>query len=164
MYERIIKQDIVYLKPDKLTSNYKQNILEEYISLNKNKCSESEGYITSIDSIVSIDDNMISNGSSYISFTVNFDMMFFKPKVNTEYSSKVCMIFVNGIFVNIEDKFKVLIPNDVIEHKYDRDNNIYKNETTGHIINLNDTIKILLTDLKYVNKNFIGIGNLKKMI
>lgn len=164
MYERTTKKDVVYLKPEKLTSNYKQNILEEYISLNKNKCSESEGYISSIDSIVSIEDNMISNGSSYISFTVNFDMMFFKPKVNTEYSSKVCMIFVNGIFVNIEDKFKVLIPNDVIDYKYDRENNIYKNETTGHIINLNDTIKVLLTDLKYVNKNFIGIGNYKKMI
>ena len=54
-----------------------------------------------IEDDIQIINNVISSSSSAVFFEVKFKATIFKPKVNVEYKGFVCMVFSQGIFVEV---------------------------------------------------------------
>lgn len=102
-------------------------------------------------------DNYISGVNSSIIFIVEIDVDNLKPELGDIFSDKVCMIFSGGLFVDVKNKMKVLIPSNSLskigETFVDNKNNIIKN---------NDIIKVKIIGVKYstTKKNFSCFGEL----
>ena len=73
-------------------------------------CTVEYGYIIKIIRIVDIGDNTIGTANSLVIFNVTYEAEILKPEIGQILTGTVCMIFQHGIFVNIQDKMKILIP------------------------------------------------------
>ena len=70
------------------------------------------------------------------------------------------MIFSAGIFVNIKDIFKILIPlNELKNYVYDNTENKFVKD--NKIIKVGDIIKVIIIDTKYSKKSFSCFGKIK---
>ena len=69
------------------------------------------------------------------------------------------MIFSGGLFINIKNKIKLLIPiSSLSDYKFDASTKTFKGEKS--VIKENDEIKIKITGIKYSKKNFNCFGEL----
>jgi DNA-directed RNA polymerase subunit E'/Rpb7 len=156
----------VCIRPEFLDSNVmkyiEKKVHENYI----NDCTKDIGYITSIKKIVKIKDNYLSNSCSDIVFEVIIDVENIKPEVGSIFKGNVCMIFQDGILVNIQNIMKVLIPLSSLKdynlignqfvlnkEKYDINNKYVK-------IKLKDDVKVKIIGSKYTRKNYACFGEL----
>ena len=114
----------------------------------ENECTHENGYILKVNKIVSIKDNYISNVNSSIIFVLDIDVEVLKPDINSIYVDKVSMIFSGGLFINIKNKIKVLIPvSSLVDYKFDTATKSFiKNDKT--IVKENDEIKVKITGIK----------------
>lgn len=103
------------LKPEYLTSNYREHLLREYRS--KYECTGNEmGYIVNIRDILDIISTDINNNSEIIVESL-CDCNIFKPDVGIQVRCVIDMIHINGIFVRIH-KIKILIPSSTNDYEY----------------------------------------------
>jgi DNA-directed RNA polymerase subunit E'/Rpb7 len=153
--ETIIEQQ-VYLEPKYLNPNLEIHLLEKLRSCIVGMCDSENGYILSVDKIINASDNKISQTSSCI-FTVKYLATTLKPEIGKRLFGKICMLFRNGIFVDIHGKMKVLIPSSTFED-FTFDNDVFK--IGNLVIKEGDEITTEITMFKYDKKNFNCIGKL----
>ena len=127
----------------------------------ENNCNKEYGYILEVIDLVKIIDNIIDNTNSFPVFTVTCKIECLKPKIGDIYDGNVCMVFENGIFVDIKNKIKTLIPTiHLKDFEYNSDEKSFKNDNIT--IDINSEVKIELTSIKYEKKQFICIGKLSQ--
>jgi polyribonucleotide nucleotidyltransferase len=98
--------------------------------------------------------------SDYFPGSSDIDVDVLRPDINSIYVDKVSMIFGGGLFINIKNKIKVLIPvSSLINYKFDASTKTFiKNDKT--VVKENDEIKVKITGIKYSKKNFNCFGEL----
>lgn len=144
---------------DLLNANLDDNIFKKLYTLYNGTCSKEYGYILNVKRLVSINDNIISSSNSNIIFDVSLEIEYIKPVLNQILTGKISMIFEKGLFIDIIDKFKILLPSiNIPDYIYDKDKFLTKDRK--HILSKGDIIKIIITQLKYENHQFKCIGKL----
>jgi DNA-directed RNA polymerase subunit E'/Rpb7 len=172
-----IIQRKIRIEPNLLNENLEENILNKIIKLTKNECTLEHGFIISVNRLVKIADNYISNANSDLIFNIQFEANVLKPKQDDIFSGKVCMVFINGVFIEIMNKLKVLITKSSLEklnYILDIPNSQYvktvtENKKVGKktekvekkcTITVGDNIKVKITNIKYDKKTFLTFGEL----
>ena len=153
--ETIIEQQ-VYLEPKHLNPNLETHLLEKLRACIVGICDSENGYILSVNKIIKVRDNKLSQTGSCI-FTVKYSATTLKPEIGKRLLGKVCMLFGNGIFIDVHSKMKVLIPSSTFEDST-FENNIFK--VGNQVIKEGDEITTEITMFKYDKKNFNCIGKL----
>jgi len=149
----------IILDPIFLYRDYKTKITEKVNEACYNECTKENGYILKVNKLTRITDNCISNVDSSIIFFVEVDVDNLKPELNDIFSDKVCMIFNGGLFINIKNKMKVLIPSNSLA-KYKYMNNKTFVDDKNNVIKENDIIQVKIIGIKYSKKNFSCFGEL----
>lgn len=152
-----IKQE-VSLEHKHLTSKLKTHMFEKIKTMMTGKCTVDYGYIIKIIKIVDIGDNTIGTANSLVFFNVTYDAEILKPEIGQILTGTVCMIFQHGIFVNILDKMKVLIPATAMS-SFSFENSSF----VGNDLTITDGVElnIRITMIKYEKKVFSCIGELE---
>lgn len=164
MSNKTIIEKRVSLNPSFLGKNYKNALIKKIKDLCENDCTQEYGYIIEVKMLNKIKDNYISNVNSDILFNVEFEAITLKPEIGSIFTDKVCMVYNCGIFVNIKDKMKVLIPlTSLKEYKFDSNKKIFYNKETKKEIQEGCDITVIITGLKYSKKNFSCYGELKEI-
>jgi len=155
----IIERKIT-IEPEFLYSDLNAKLLEKTKKVLENECTKENGYILKVNKIARIKDNYISNVNSSIIFVMDIDVDVLKPEINALYTDKVSMIFSGGLFINIKNKIKLLIPiSSLLGYKFDASTKSFiKDKST--VIKENDEIQIKITGIKYSKKNFNCFGEL----
>jgi DNA-directed RNA polymerase subunit E'/Rpb7 len=158
--QNLIVQEIICLEPMYLDSNIKAHILKKLKTKFINICTKKYGYIIDVTKIINFADNSVSSASNGINFNVTFEISTLKPEINNILIGEVCMIISKGIFVNIANKLKVLIPIDKMNgYVYSQSTNSYKkNQNQDISINCNVTVKLL--GIKYTKNSFLCFSEL----
>ena len=143
----------VYLETKYLDSDIMTHLYKKICSLTTGECTKDYGYILVVNKIIKI----INNEDTI--FTLLFDADTLKPETGSKLSGNVCMIFKDGIFVNISNRQKVLIPSVTLkDYSYDEISVKYIND--NRTIKEGDIIDVLITGCKFNKKGFICIGSL----
>jgi len=151
----IIKSDIkIYIEPELFDSKIREHITDKVKEKTFHTCINELGYVIDVIAI-----NNIKNIHSNL-FVVNSDLSIFKPKKDNTYDTIVCMMFKEGIFSEINNIQKVLIPTSSIKDKYDYNDGVFICKDTGNIIEIGMTLNVKLTAIKYYNHNFNCIGQI----
>lgn len=142
----------------KLLSHLYSKIQEQMIG----KCDKNYGYILKVYESINILENIVSSAGAGIFFNVRFDIKVLKPKIGAVYQGIVCMIFQEGLFVEVSNKMKVLIRIDKMDgYKYSKTKQIFKKDE--HTISKGDKIEVIIEMIKYEKQNFNCIGSLKNL-
>ena len=144
-----------------LNKNIINNIFAKIKDITNNECSKDTGYFLSIIKINKIKDNYISPNCENV-FIVEFQAETLKPDIGKNFKGEVCMIFSGGVFLNIKNKVKVLIPTiSLNEYEFNKTDNSYINKKDNKKkINVKDELTVSITGSKYSKKNFSCFGNL----
>jgi DNA-directed RNA polymerase subunit E'/Rpb7 len=136
-----------------IEAKYLDNNIEEHL-LNKiktrvvGKCYIDHGYILNVTKIINIGNNTISSVNSFVVFDVTYEADVLKPEIGDIYSGSVCMIFQHGIFVDVKNKLKVLVPIKSM------------NKKENSKISISSELSIRIIMIKYEKKEFSCIGEL----
>jgi DNA-directed RNA polymerase subunit E'/Rpb7 len=150
----------ISLEPSFLDENLKSHLIEKVKKELLGKCDKEYGYITEIYDDIKIINNTISSASYGVFFNIEIQAKVHKPEKGGKYEGRVCMVFSNGIFVEVFGRAKVLIPSDKMGgYKYVKEDSCYKKGK--HKISVNDTIQVEIDLIKYEKQNFNCIGSLK---
>ena len=137
-----------------LDSSLKDHICNHIKESLGEECSKDHGYILDIQDDIEIVDHEISRLKNDLIFTVSFKADTLKPQPGDEVTGEVCMIFSDGIFVNIKDKLKILVPStNLMEYEYNHDENLFSAE--GKKIVVGDVVNLVVQASMY-NKNKIS--------
>lgn len=143
-----------------LDANLKSHITKKLKDITNNECSKEYGYFIDIKKICNIKDNYISSNCENI-FIVEFEAEVLKPDIGKEFEGIVCMLFGGGIFLNIHNRLKVLIPlSSLPDFEYVQTKNHFINKNNKKVINQNDKLKVVISGTKYSKQNFSCFGNL----
>lgn len=154
---RVIAERRICLPPKFLDSNIPQHISEILKKDLQGKCDQEYGYILKVYDNIHILDNTVSNTGAGVYYHVKFGLKVLKPKIGETYTGTVCMIFPNGIFVEVQDKMKVLIPvNKMGDYKYNKSKNVFA--TDRQTISTGCTVEMRIDLIKYERQNFNCIG------
>jgi DNA-directed RNA polymerase subunit E'/Rpb7 len=152
----IIIEKQVYLEAKYLNVNLDKHILEKLQTCIIGTCDYENGYILSVNKILKIGDNKINQMSSCI-FTVSFLATVLKPEIGAQFVGKVCMVFNDGLFLEVHNKMKVLVPYTTFD-TFTFDNDKFTKD--NRIIREGSEVNIEITMIKYEKKNFNCIGKL----
>jgi DNA-directed RNA polymerase subunit E'/Rpb7 len=157
---RITVDKKICIEPKFLDSKLLSHIYTRIVDQMVGKCDQNYGYILKVYESITILENSLATASTGVFFNVRFDIKILKPKIKGSYSGIVCMIFQEGIFVEVSNKMKVLIrTNEMDGYKYSKSKNIFKkNDKT---ISKDDTLDITIEMIKYEKQHFNCIGSLK---
>lgn len=157
---RIIMERKICVEPCLLDEKISDHLLEKIRREVLGHCDQEYGYVTKIYSKVKIVSNTISASSPGVFFQVKFGAKVLKPEIGSEYEGTVCMLFPAGIFVEVFEKMKVLIPADHMNgYKFDKGNSNFKKGSTKTILQ-GQSVKIKIDMIKYEKQNFNCIGSL----
>jgi DNA-directed RNA polymerase subunit E'/Rpb7 len=146
----------VYLEPKYLNLNLDTHILEKLQTCIIGTCDYENGYILGVNKILKIGDNKLSQTSSCI-FTVSYLATVLKPEIGRQFIGKVCMVFNDGLFIEVYNKMKVLVPYTTFDtFTFEHDKFKKDNLTIGE----GSEVNIEITMIKYEKKNFNCIGKL----
>jgi DNA-directed RNA polymerase subunit E'/Rpb7 len=149
----ILIQRRVCLEPRFLDSNIRQHILNKVSNDTTEECTQEHGYILEILHLVRI---VSSEGTIFL---VELEAETFKPVGGAEVEGTVCMVYHDGIFINIRDKQKMLIPTSTLpEHSFDEVTRAFHMGDTT--IMVGDTVRAVVTAAKYSNGKFSCFGSL----
>ena len=141
-----------------LNSNLKNNILNKLKNITKDECSKDYGYYIDVKNFLKIKDNYISSNCENI-FLIEFKAELLKPEAGKIFEGNVCMIFCGGIFLNVLNKLKVLIPiSSILNYEFNSTKNTFINKKTLKTINKDDKLKVSITGTKYSKQNFSCFG------
>lgn len=148
-----IIQRRIYLDPKYLDQNIMNHIMNKIIEETSNECTKENGHILSVTRIVEI----LSNEDTI--FTVSFEAETLKPTEGSRFTGVVCMIYKDGIFVNIANKQKMLIPAITLKgYTFNDTSKEYFNNNL--IIKEGDEIQVIITAVRYNKQNFSCVGSL----
>lgn len=155
----IILNKKICLEPEYLDNNFESHLLEKLNKVNKNECTKEYGYILNINKIIKIQDNYIAPANSNIIFNLKVEASVLKPEKDVEVEGNVCMIFNNGIFIEVIKNLKVLVLKSSLDgYKFDQQNLEYiKNKK---VIRNGTKLKVKISGVKYEKKTFCCFGEL----
>ena len=146
-----------------LDSNYEQHLLNKANQDTKNECSQKYGFIIRIIKIHKILDHEINRVNADNVFTVKFEAETLKPEPDKIFRGSVCMVYKDGIFINVLNKQKILIPAYVLTDNYSFNNekNLYiGNNDPDDIIKEGTILDVKITASQYNNFNFSCFGTI----
>jgi DNA-directed RNA polymerase subunit E'/Rpb7 len=149
----------IYIDAKYLDSNIKEHLLNKIKRTEVGQCYIDYGYILDVIKIINIGDNTISSVNSFVVFDVTFEAYVLKPKIGDIFSGSVCMLFQHGIFVDVKNKLKVLIPAESMK-TYVYENDCFLNIKENSKIVRSSEISIRINMIKYEKKEFSCIGEL----
>ena len=149
----------IAVSPGQLNKDIETHIQHKIEQFYNNRCSEKYGYITNILKIVQIIDAKISPSTPMVFVTVKIEVECLKPNINQEYDSTVCMVFNRGVFLEVQNKLKILVPIDKIKD-YDLNEDNTKLVSNTKEINKGDIVKVKIYDYKYSSGCFHCLGTL----
>lgn len=141
-----------------LDSNISNHLLKKIKEDMEGKCYLDYGYIIKVNNIIDIGSNIISPATLLAVYNVTYQADIIKPYKGMILSGEICMIFQQGIFVNILEKMKVLVPENNIEG-YNFVDGIFVSKNKDDLI-LYKKVKIEITMVKYEKKSFSCIGKI----
>jgi DNA-directed RNA polymerase subunit E'/Rpb7 len=143
----------IYLDPAFLDENIMEHLLRKCKELSVGECTKEHGHIVSVSRILDV----LNNEDTI--FTVRFEAQTLKPKAGDKLSGTVCMLYKDGIFAQISNKQKILIPAVSIKgYTYDDVSRTYSNGKKK--ISEGDEIHAIVTASQYNKQNFSCIGSL----
>jgi len=149
----------ICLEPQFLDSNIMNHVFEKVKRSVQNECTKEHGYIIEVTRVVGISDNWISSANSDIVFNVVFEAEVLKPEIGLLLEGDVCMIFPNGILLNIQTKMKFLIPLGSLNgYQFNSLSMCYENGDSK--IEKGDVLTVEVVEIKYKDQNFMCFGNL----
>jgi DNA-directed RNA polymerase subunit E'/Rpb7 len=153
-----IKQK-VSIESKYLDSNIRQHILDKLKNTVEGKCTLDNGYIIDIQNIIKLGDNKIGCANSLVIFDVIYQAITLKPEKGDILCGEVCMIFQQGIFVNVKGKMKVIVPaTSMSSYTYNQVKNVFENDDNLISEGIQVNIEIIMT--KYEKKQFNCIGRI----
>jgi DNA-directed RNA polymerase subunit E'/Rpb7 len=158
MSEIVVLEKKISIESEFLYKNLKDHLFNKLKKIYENECTKDNGYFLKINKILKIKDNFISSNCENI-FNVEFEAETLKPEIGKKIQGIVCMIFSGGIFINVENMMKILIPeSNLKEYKF------YQTETSfkykNNIIKKDDIITVCISGVKYSKKKFSCFGTL----
>jgi len=141
------------LKPEYLTSNYKEDLLSDYKRKYESTGSEL-GYIVKVSGIKDIISSNISNNTEIIVESL-CNCVIFKPHVGLRVRCSIDMIHVNGIFVS-KYKIKILIPSSTNDYEYKHESFVVGDKE----YRIGDDIEIEIVNIRYDKYIYSCIGKL----
>jgi DNA-directed RNA polymerase subunit E'/Rpb7 len=161
MIETIIIEKKICLNSKYLNSNIYKHLLDTLINITSETCTQDFGYILKINRIVDILNHTIGRTNNDNIFNIKFEADIFKPQKNMKVSGIVCMIYKDGIFINIINKQKILIPtSNLKEYDFIEKSNIYQHKNTKNIITIGDNIECIINAVGYINKSYSCFGEI----
>ena len=158
--EQILIKNIIELSPNKIDSNIYESLEQQLIEKFKGTCSKENGYILDIVKINKIIGNTISNTSGNVVFNIQYTCNNLKPEIGKIIDFKVIQISNHGIFAQVNE-LKVLIPQkDIEDYRFNDREKIYTSHNKS--ISKDDNIKVEITNIKYMKKEYSCIGVLKE--
>lgn len=158
----LIKKRIC-LEPEYLDHNYKAYLFKKIKDNIQNECDKEHGYYIDLKRIIKIDDNIITSNSQII-FNVEFEAETLLPEKDKEIEGAICMIFPSGVFINVKNKLKILLPiSELSSYAYDQKSNSFISKdikSRYKSLNKDDNIIIKILDLKYSKKQFSCFGKI----
>ena len=159
MVSKVIERKIC-LEHEFLCKDMIRHLFQKTKRVCENDCTKEDGYILLVKKIKKIKENYISSVDGSIIFIVDIEVDTLKPEIDDIYRDKVCMVFSGGIFINIKDKIKVLIPlNTLVNYKFDSSTKTFISDDKK-VIKEHDEIDIKISGIKYSKKNFSCFGEL----
>lgn len=151
----------ICLPPCSLGGNISEKLLNKAIKDYIGHCTKDLGYILSIDSIEEITDNCVTSANSDAVFTVKFKATVLKPEKQKIFTAKVCMVNADGLFVDVYNTMKVLVPRAFL-----KDFTFEKSKTDFHYkkgkqsISVGSIIQVKITNLQYSGNKFSCFGDI----
>lgn len=155
----VVIEKRICIEQDKLDTNISKYILEKIQKMVKNECTKENGYILDVKRMIEIKDNYISNVNCDTIFVVTFEVETLKPEVGKHLEGEVFMVFGSGIFINVKNKQKILIPITTLKDY------VFNSEEKCFIkgekkIEIGDNLKVVVTGVKYTKHSFHCFGNM----
>jgi len=154
----------ICLESKYLDHQIKDHILEKLKRITRNECSNKHGYILDVTRLVKIVDNYISSNSDNV-FLIQFEANTIKPVEGLNLKGEICMIFGNGVFVDVKKKLKILVPSSNLnDYKFvsgeesDFSKSYYIKKSNK--LKLGDIITVCVTGVKHENQRFSCFGKL----
>jgi DNA-directed RNA polymerase subunit E'/Rpb7 len=142
-----------------LNTDIETHIFNKLKKIMEGRCTFDDGYIISVKRLIRIESNTIACANSLVVFEVTYERDVLKPEKGQIFSGKVCMVFQHGIFVDIYEKMKVLVPAKSMHgYYYNEDENKFMGEDKVIESGLEISIDIVMT--KYEKKEYNCIGKL----
>ena len=154
----VVLEKKISIESEFLFKNLKEHLFNKLKRMYENECTKDNGYFLKINKILRIKDNFISSNCENI-FNVEFEAETLKPEIGKKINGTVCMIFSGGIFVNVENMMKILIPeSNLKDYKFDQTETSFK--CKNKTIKKDDDITVCISGVKYSKKKFSCFGTL----
>lgn len=158
MSSTVVLEKKISIESEYLFKNLKEHLFNKLKRIYENECTKDNGYFLNINKILKIKDNFISSNCENI-FNVEFEAETLKPEIGKKIKGTVCMIFSGGIFINVENIMKILIPeSNLKEYKFDQSETCFKGK--NNTIKKDDDITVCISGVKYSKKKFSCFGTL----
>jgi hypothetical protein len=155
----VIIEKRIKIEHEYLTKDINKYILEKIKDSVIGSCTSEYGYILDIKKLIRIKDNYISNVNCDNIFIVEFEAETLKPEIGKTFEGEVCMIFPGGIFLNIKNKQKILIPVlSLKDYKFNPSTKTFKSKEKT--IQEGSVLKVIITGVKYSKQTFSCFGTL----
>jgi DNA-directed RNA polymerase subunit E'/Rpb7 len=147
----------VILHPKYLDSSIHTHLLNEIKKNVVTDCNKDYGYILDICNIVKVNRHMISQCTSDIIFYVTVTAQIIKPRKDMIVEGEIKLVFKEGIFVDVLNKFQVFVslPDDYV---YEEHNNVFKSKNNS--LKIGDNVSIKINEVDYNDNQFIAFGSL----
>jgi DNA-directed RNA polymerase subunit E'/Rpb7 len=156
------------LHPSLLGHGIKGHLLSKARSSYNGECSKDHGYMLEVDKIVRILDNNVTSANSDAMFTVEFQVQVLKPQKGKTYKGAICMVTSSGLFVNVDEKLKVLIPRSELGDYTFQCITVDEGATKENIFSFGDirlkigvSVMITITNMQYSGGKFSCYGKLR---
>ena len=155
----VVIEKKISLESKYLNSNIKKHIFDTTKQLLFSNCSKEHGHIIDVIKLVEIMDHEIDRANCSNIFTVKIEIENIKPEVGAVMTGNVCMLYKDGIFIEIiKGKQKMLIPKLYLkDYTFNDTIPCYEGEKT---IKEGDTISAKITACQYNNKTFNCFGSI----
>ena len=146
------------LAPKYFNSSLKKHLYDKLNDSLKNKCTQTSGYVVSVNPEIEVSESPVNIHGQGL-FEVSYSVQTLKPRKGQILDGIVCMVFAQGVLVEIHGKMKVLIPPDRLgEYDFDEGVFVHKEDDDADTIKEGDPISVKIDMIKYENNNFNCIG------
>jgi DNA-directed RNA polymerase subunit E'/Rpb7 len=150
----------ICLESKYLTKNINVHLLNKIQQSLSLYCSKDIGHVINVIKIIDILNHEIDRANGANIFSIQFEAEALKPEPGLILSGTVCMIYKDGIFIEVlKDRQKMLIPTIYLK-EYVFDESVPSYNNNGNIIQKGDTLTAKVTASQYNNKTFSCFGSI----
>ena len=151
-------EQIVDVEIGQLGPNLKKYIHNKVKNRLENSCDKEYGYISKVGKDIKIlPNNIVSTAGPNVFFRVLVDITALKPEQGHRYTARVCQVLPIGLFVEVENKLRILITlKNMVGYVFDK--GVFKKGNST--IALNDTVKVVIDVIRYEDQKFSCLGKL----